>query len=193
MDGLNWDLLNDGIGNAKNARSLVWSARTPPVMSLGVRASHEVATRAGFRYIQFHEPTEEEIAAVMGYIASLEPEPSPYLAVRDDGSRRMTASAQRGRTIYESGEAGCSHCHPGPLFTDLQSYDVGTRNPRDTTGEYDTPTLVELWRTAPYLHDGRAATLESVFREHNREDRHGRTSHLSEEQLHDLVQYLLSL
>ncbi|HCF93507.1 MAG TPA: hypothetical protein DEW46_00445, partial [Verrucomicrobia bacterium] len=37
-DGFNWDLLNDGIGNPKNTRSMVWSYLTPPVMSLAVRA-----------------------------------------------------------------------------------------------------------------------------------------------------------
>ena len=37
VDGLNWDLLNDGIGNPKNTKSLVLSYQTPPVMSLGVR------------------------------------------------------------------------------------------------------------------------------------------------------------
>ena len=38
VDGLNWDLLNDGIGNPKDTKSLVLSHQTPPVMSLGVRA-----------------------------------------------------------------------------------------------------------------------------------------------------------
>jgi hypothetical protein len=57
----------------------------------------------------------------------------------------------------------------------------------------DTPTLIELWRTAPYLHDGRAADLRSLFLEHNPQDLHGRTSALSESELEDLVEYLLSL
>ena len=37
VDGLNWDLLNDGLGNPKNTKSLVWAHRTPPAMSTGVR------------------------------------------------------------------------------------------------------------------------------------------------------------
>jgi hypothetical protein len=39
MDGLNWDLLNDGIGNPKNTKSLVLSHRTPPAMSTGIRTT----------------------------------------------------------------------------------------------------------------------------------------------------------
>jgi len=47
--------------------------------------------------------------------------------------------------------------------------------------------------TAPYLHDGAAPTLESMLTEHNNQDKHGKTSHLKEEEIHALVQYLLSL
>ncbi len=49
VDGLNWDLLNDGIGNPKNVKSLLLSHETPPAMSLGVRETAEVAVRAGIR------------------------------------------------------------------------------------------------------------------------------------------------
>jgi cytochrome c peroxidase len=57
----------------------------------------------------------------------------------------------------------CSTCHPPGLYTDLQSYDVGTRAPYDEpANKFDTPTLLELWRTAPNLHDGSAATVRDV-------------------------------
>jgi cytochrome c peroxidase len=69
----------------------------------------------------------------------------------------------------------------------MQPYDVGTGAP------FDTPTLVEIWRTAPYLHNGSAATLEDVVTGSNRNDKHGRTSHLGKRQLADLVAYLLTL
>jgi cytochrome c peroxidase len=45
--------------------------------------------------------------------------------------------------------------------------------------KYDTPTLLGLYRTAPYLHHGKAATLLDVLTTCNQEDRHGKTSHLS--------------
>ena len=59
--------------------------------------------------------------------------------------------------------------------------------------EFDTPTLIETWRTAPYLYDGRAATMRDVLRTFNPDDTHGETSKLTEEQLEDLAEYVLSL
>jgi cytochrome c peroxidase len=59
--------------------------------------------------------------------------------------------------------------------------------------KYDTPTLLGVYRSAPYLHHGRAATLLDVLTTSNPHDQHGRTSHLSKEQLSDLVEFLKSL
>lgn len=186
---MNWDLLNDGIGNPKNARNMVWSYKTPPMMSRGVRDSMETAVKAGFIHIQFHQPEEETLEAVEAYFRSLEPEPSPYLG--PDG--KLPAAAKRGKAIYESEKAQCSSCHPAPLFTDLKAYDVGTRGPLDRTDKFDTPSLVELYRTAPYLHDGSAPTLRDVLVGSNKKDGHGGTSHLSKKEIDDLIQYLLCL
>ena len=56
-----------------------------------------------------------------------------------------------------------------------------------------TPALIEVWRTAPYLHDGSAATMHDVVTSSNRNDKHGVTSHLKPAEVDDLVAYLLSL
>ena len=61
------------------------------------------------------------------------------------------------------------------------------------TDTFDTPTLVEIWRTAPYLHDGSAATLREVLTVKNSNDQHGKTSQLTQQQIDDLAEYLLSL
>jgi DNA-binding beta-propeller fold protein YncE len=191
-DGLNWDLLNDGLGNPKNARSLILSHKAPPVMSRGVRDKMEVAVAAGFRHIQFHQAKDEEIDAVSTYLRSLEPEPSPFL--KPDGS--LTEAAARGKKIFE-GKAGCAGCHPAPLFTDKQMYDVGTEYELDRgkkfNGKFDTPILHECYRTAPYLHSGKAVTLKDVLTTCNKGDKHGTTSGLSEKEIDDLVAYLMSL
>jgi DNA-binding beta-propeller fold protein YncE len=189
VDGLNWDLLNDGIGNPKNAKSLLWAHRTPPSMSLGVRATAEVAVRAGIRFSLFAVLPAEIPAALDTYLKSLAPEPSPHLV-----SGRLSPAAQRGRKIFEDKGTGCAVCHPGPLFTDLKSYDVGTGGRVDKAGQlFDTPTLVELWRTGPFLHDGSAATLVEVLDDARRSGKHGKVSPLSDQQVEDLVAYLLSL
>lgn len=189
-DGLNWDLLNDGIGNPKNARSMLFSDRTPPVMSLGVRDRMETAVEAGFKHIQFTEPEAENVDSVSAYLASLEPLPSPHL--KPDGG--LTESAKRGKEIFNRRSVGCAHCHPEPLFTALALRDVGTGGPLDQgANRFDTPTLRELWRTPPYLHDGRAATLREVLVDHNPDDDHGAVSDLKPAEIDDLIEYLLTL
>jgi DNA-binding beta-propeller fold protein YncE len=189
-DGLNWDLLNDGIGNPKNARSMLLSHATPPVMSLGVRADMETAVRAGFIHIQFTQPAPGEVEDVSTYLRSLQPEISPYRL--PDGS--LSEAALRGEKIFHRKSVGCAQCHPAPLYTNLKLKDVGTATPRDRgKTEFDVPTLVELWRTPPYLHDGRAATLREVLVDHNPDDDHGDTSSLEPAEIDDLIQYLLSL
>ncbi len=186
VDALNWDLLNDGIGNPKNTRSMLLAHETPPAMSLGVRDTAETAVRAGIRHIQFAVRPESDAEAIDAYLKSLKPVPSPYL---QNGA--LSAAAQRGKIIFE--RAGCAECHPAPLYTDLQHYDIGTGTGMDTGQSFDTPTLVEVWRTAPYLHDGRAATMLDVFKKHNPKNRHGNTSNLTDEELADLVEFVLSL
>ena len=51
----------------------------------------------------------------------------------------------------------------------------------------------EIWRTAPYLHDGSAATLREVVTNRNSHDQHGKTSNLTAQEIDDLCVYLLSL
>jgi YVTN family beta-propeller protein len=197
-DALNWDLLNDGVGNPKNTKSLVWAHHTAPAMALGVRTNAETAVRAGIHHILFSEQPEDVPLAMDAYLASLQPVASPRLV-----HSRLSAAAARGEQLFMSAKTGCADCHPPPLFTDLAGHDVGTaavyesmwgnRGSDKPTDRFDTPTLVELWRTAPYLHDGSAKTVRDVLSTHNHGDRHGRTSHLSEREIDDLIEYLLSL
>ncbi len=188
-DGLRWDLLNDGLGNPKNAKSMVLSGKTPPVMSTGIRDKMETAVEAGIKYILFRQPEGDEIEALSAYLASLEPEPSPYLV----NGGKLSPSAKRGKKVFDSEKVGCATCHPGPLFTDLQMYDVGTRSDLDRRDDFDTPTLIEGYRTGPYLHDGQAVTMHDVLVKRNPDDKHGTVSHLSEKEIEDLIEYTLSL
>jgi len=110
-------------------------------------------------------------------------------------SHTLNEAELRGKAIFESPQTQCADCHPAPLYTDLQVHDVGTA---DGEGEWfgpliDTPTLRFLYDSAPYLHDGSAATLLDVLTVKNPADEHGVTSHLSPQQLDDLVQFLLTL
>jgi YVTN family beta-propeller protein len=185
VDGLNWDLLNDGIGNPKNTKSLLLAHQTPPAMSLGIRDTAETAVRSGIRYILFTRQLPEVANALDAYLKSLKPVPSPYLA-----NGTLSEAAKRGLALFNRADVGCASCHPSGKFTDLKSYDVGTAGDGKPL---DTPTLVEVWRTAPYLHDGSAASMRDLLTTKNARDKHGKTSHLTPQQIEDLAQYVLSL
>ncbi len=79
VDGLNWDLLNDGMGNPKSCKSMLLAHKTPPSMITGIRPDAETAVRAGFEHIQFTRVDQEITSAVDIYLESLEAIPSPYL------------------------------------------------------------------------------------------------------------------
>ncbi|MGB9601282.1 MAG: c-type cytochrome [Verrucomicrobiia bacterium] len=187
VDGLNWDLLNDGIGNPKNTRSLLLSHKTPPAMSLGVRETAYTAVRSGIRHILFSTQPEIVAHSIDEYLKSLQPVPSPYLV-----NGNLSKSATRGKKIFN--QAGCARCHPQGLFTDMRQYNVGTNGEFDKPEDlFDTPTLIEVWRTAPYLHDGSAATIKELFTTRNKNNKHGVTQNLNDDQINDLVDYVLSL
>jgi len=187
MDGLNWDLTNDGMGNLKNTKSLLLSHKTPPVMSSGVRALAEEAVRGGIKHILFTDQKEQDAAAIDEYLKSIEPIPSPYLV-----EGKLSLSARRGRKLFFNEKVGCSKCHTGPLYTDMQMHDVDSKNPCDHRENFDTPTLIEVWRTAPYFHDGRYTTVrESISK--CRDHKKGASVELNDRQFNDLTEFVLSL
>ena len=188
-DALNWDLMNDGVGNPKNTKSMLLAHQTPPAMAEGVRESAEEAVRSGITHILFADRPEEEAAAIDAYLKSLRPVPSPHLV---DG--RLSPAAERGRKLFESERVGCDRCHPAPLYTDLKIAQRRLAEPAASYADrFDTPTLVEVWRTAPYLHDGRYATLKDLLVEGKHGLRRGRSDELSEQEIDDLVEFVLSL
>jgi YVTN family beta-propeller protein len=188
VDGMDWDLPNDGLGNPKNVKSLLLAFDTGPAMALGVRTNAAAAVRAGIRHILFAELPDEYPAAIDDYLQSLRPIPSPHL-VRG----QLTPAAQRGKKLFFDSRVGCAACHVRPLYTDLRSHEIGTGKFDDARDRFYTPTLIEVWRTAPYLHDGSAATLREVMTTHNPRDRRGHTSGLNEDQVNDLVAFVESL
>lgn len=186
VDGLNWDLLNDGIGNPKNVKSLLFATETAPSMWLGERKDAQVSVRAGFQHIEFNSAPESVATAVDAYLKSLKPVQSPHLV---DG--KLSESAKRGMKIFN--QAGCADCHQPPLFFSRELHDIGTGTGIDANKSFTVPTLNEVWRTAPYLHDGRASTIMEVITKFNPDDLHDETSALSEQERKDLVEYVLSL
>lgn len=179
-DGMNWDLVNDGIGNSKNCKSLLYSIQTPPSMISGIRSSAVIANRKGFTHIQFSNIPEELALAVDAYTSGLQAVPSPLLI---DG--QLSPKAQAGRKVFE--KLGCDKCHSGPYYTDMKMHRIGADIEFDAG--WDTPTLREVWRTAPYLFDGRAATMRDVFAVH----KHGVDRKISDREIDELTEYVNSL
>jgi DNA-binding beta-propeller fold protein YncE/cytochrome c peroxidase len=135
-----------------------------------------------------------DLDALAAYVASLDrASPSPYR--NPDGS--LTADGVAGQAIFA--RLGCDFCHAGSEFTDSARgvlHDVGTITAASGTraGEplfgIDTPTLLGVWETAPYLHDGSAPTLRDVLTSKNPDDLHGYVSSLSPAELDQLVAYV---
>lgn len=133
----------------------------------------------------------QDLDALAAYVSSLTTLPaSPYRAA--DGS--LTAEAVQGRETFRQ---QCVACHVGGQFSDRFRNglrDVGTLKP--TSGNrlggplkgLATPPLQGLWASAPYLHDGSAATLEDAVRAHQ-----VRGMNVSADQLAPLVAYLRQL
>jgi YVTN family beta-propeller protein len=185
-DGLNWDQQNDGFGNPKNTKSLLYSHVTPPCMITGIRESAEKAVRNGILHT-LHTRQPEALSVDMdNYLKQLAPVESPYLQ-----EYKQKDPLQKGKKLFE--QAGCIECHQGKYLTDQKKYDVGTGDGNDKGRAFDTPSLKEIWRTAPYLYDGRATTLKDVFVKYNTDDKHGYTKELSKDELEALILYIKAL
>ncbi len=141
--------------------------------------------RAGIAHILFSVRPEHDAVAIDEYLKSLQPTPSPYLV---DG--KLSPAVERGKALFFSKMVGCSECHSKPFFTDLKLHDVDSKGKYDQQNKFDTPTLIECWRTAPYLHDGRFLTVKELLvgGKHSKKVRP-----LSEDQVNDLIEFVLSL
>ena len=114
----------------------------------------------------------------------------------------LSEAAKRGRVVFFAKETACATCHSGPFFTDsnpatkptLHDVNTGRSDPSEKMPvKYDTPTLLGVYRSAPYLHDGSAKTLRDLLTTSNAGDKHGQTSHLKPQQIDDLIEFLKAL
>ncbi len=185
-DGLNWDLERDGVGNFKNTKALWGVKDTAPYGWHGSSPTLADRVRGTLRTAHRHEPTDAEVSDLVAYLESLLL-PPPLPVAEADRPR-----VERGKAIFE-GKAQCSACHRRAGLDDGLAHDIGTRGPTDTQDRFDTPGLRGVVRTAPYLHDGRAKTLEEVFTKYNPKQWHGAAHRLSERELADVIAYLRSL
>jgi YVTN family beta-propeller protein len=131
-----------------------------------------------------------DLDCLAAFIDSLQVELSPGHA---DG-QPLTAAELRGQALFNDAELGCVTCHPAPLYTDLLMHDVGTATEDERIGPaYDTPSLRGLYDSAPYFHDGSAATLYDTVTRPSPGGEHDVRGRLSEAEIEDLIAFLRAL
>lgn len=131
-----------------------------------------------------------------------------YLAGRKEA---LSPEAERGRRLF-LGKANCTACHVGPNLTDEGFHNTGVSwgsgdlgryavtGAEEDRGRFKTPTLREVARTAPYMHDGSKPTLEDVVEFYDRGanpnanlDREIRPLKLTAEEKRELLAFVRSL
>jgi YVTN family beta-propeller protein len=201
VDGLTYDFDGDGIGdNMLDNRSLQGLAGTWPFKWNGKNPSLKVQCGPRFAKVLMRtDPfTDDELRDLVAFLESM-----PPARTRSAHQTEPTPSEERGREIFFATqtpdgqdiprERQCRHCHAPPLYTSRMKTNVGTRAPTDATGEFDTPHLLGIGASAPYLHDGRARSLEELWTIYQTNDLHGVSSYMNKHQLNDLVEFLKTL
>ncbi|MBI3449292.1 MAG: hypothetical protein HY049_10305 [Acidobacteria bacterium] len=202
MDQLQYDFEPDGIGrNMVDNRTMLGIADTGPYKWNGKNTS--IYMQCGIRFARFLTRSApfpfDDLNALVAYLRSIQP-PRNRLRAADG---RLTFSQERGREIFRRARTRdgaliaernrCLTCHLPPLYTNHKIEDVGSAGAYDSARGFDTPQLIDLWMTAPYLHDGRAQSLEEIWTVYNPDDTHGYTSDLGKSGLNDLIDYLRTL
>lgn len=173
-DGLSWRIEKHELQTPLLAGRLVgthpfkWDGGDP-----SLRASlHSTMKRLGGTGL-----SRKQTDALAAYLESL---PTVRTPTRD------ATQVARGRQLFEA--EGCRACHDGPSYTDRDRHKLA-----GTLKESDTPSLLGVWASAPYFHDGSAATLEALLRDRGAVHGMADTAKLSDQQVSDLTAFLDTL
>ena len=131
----------------------------------------------------FGTPVNEEgiAKAIAAYERTVLSGDAPYDRFKAGDQNAMSESAQRGMKLF-FGKAHCSACHTGANFTDNAFHNIGIGMDKETPdlgreeisklsgdrGAFKTPTVREVARSGPYMHDGSITTLEDVVEHYNK-------------------------
>jgi len=126
--------------------------------------------------------TSENIAkAIASFERTVLSGNAPYDKYKGGNHNVMSAAAERGMKLF-FGKAHCSACHSGPNFSDdsFHNIGIGMKAEKPDLGRYEvtkvvgdkgafkTPTLREVARHAPYMHDGSLKSLEDVVEHYDK-------------------------
>jgi predicted RecA/RadA family phage recombinase len=211
-DGMTWDLthMGEGLRNTISLRgasgtrfgNLHWSSNFDEVQDFEAQIEHLNGADGLIAGITFPEGVSplthvttgysEDLDALAAYVGSLGKESVLRSPNSCNWGGICTSEARSGSWQFFS--HGCVDCHTRPSFRDGETHDMGTIT--EASGQrlgssltaIRTPTLIELWDTAPYFHDGSAATLEEVMSTGEHAD-----MGLDAREERNLIQYLLNL
>lgn len=139
--------------------------------------------RAQFRNAFGSEVNREDLArALASYVRSILSGDSPYDRYLNGDQDALSSEAREGLRLFR-GKGNCITCHVGPNLTDERFHNTGVAwrdgklmdpgrfaitGKNEDHGAFKPPTLREIARTAPYMHDGSLATLEDVVEYYDR-------------------------
>ncbi len=168
--------------------------------------------RRQFKEVFGSDVTAKNIAkAIAAYERTILSGDAPYDRFKAGDKKALSPAAQRGMKVFYSSKAHCTACHSGPNFTDGAFHNIGVGMDRKEadkgrtvvsklggdTGAFKTPTLREIARTAPYMHDGSMKTLEEVVQYYNKGgipndylDEEIYKLNLTKQEMQDLVTFL---
>ncbi len=177
-DGLTWPLSN-GPRQTMNLSSGVVNETAPFTWTNGMATVADEAMETSQTRMGGDDITDDDVADIQTYVGTLR--------TPDVTETGLDASAiSRGEVLFNREDLACGSCHPAPLFTDNLSHDLYG------LAGVNTPTLLGIGATAPYLHDGSAPSLMAVL-ETSRSGRMGDASGLTDAEMEDLEAYLRSL
>jgi cytochrome c peroxidase len=159
----------------------------------------EAAVRVG-------TPAEEISRALASFVRSILSGDSRFDRFIDGDRTALSADEQAGLQLFR-GKGNCIACHVGPNFTDERLHNTGIAwrdgkfaDSGAGRGDFKTPTLREVARTGPYMHDGSLTSLDDIVDYYNRGgnanpqlDPELHPLHLSVDEKRSLVQFLRSL
>jgi cytochrome c peroxidase len=184
-----FDTLNDGsYGNPKLTPTLRGVTKTGPWTWHGWQSDLGQAVEKSLTDTLFGpKPSAGDVKAILAFLETLDHPPNPHR--RPGGS--LGKAAQRGEGIFR-GKGRCIRCHQGEHYTSAKNYDVKIEADGSPFDLWNPPSLRGVSDRGPYLHDGRAETLDEVLRADHAPEKIGGQA-LTPEERHDLIEFLKSL
>ena len=127
-----------------------------------------------------------ELDDLAAYVSSLK-----FTIHTSNSSSEDSESIARGKELFFDTGNNCSSCHVPPLYTDKLNHKL--LQPNLSVKILNTPSLLRLKRSAPYLHDGKAKTLDQILLPQPLGYGHGELQLSSSSDIKDVVNFIQSL